>query len=99
MIISLIVLSGGYSFYEHFSNRFCRFCGKEFSRELKEHPGWKEPYQTDLKIDKIYEYDRENTLEELDQFCSDCDFVFNLAGVNRPKDPKEFKEGNFGFAS
>ncbi len=36
---------------------------------------------------------------KLDQFCSDCDFVFNLAGVNRPQDPKEFKEGNFGFAS
>ena len=44
-------------------------------------------------------YDRNNTQEDLDRFCSDCDFVFNLAGVNRPQDPKEFKEGNFGFAS
>lgn len=47
----------------------------------------------------IYQYDMENTKEELDRFCSDCDFVFNLAGVNRPKDPSEFINGNYGFAS
>ncbi len=47
----------------------------------------------------VYEYDLTNTLEELDAFCSDCDFVFNLAGVNRPKDDAEFMAGNFGFAS
>lgn len=47
----------------------------------------------------IYEYDRDSSLEELDKYCSDCDFVFNLAGVNRPKDTSEFMEGNFGFAS
>ena len=47
----------------------------------------------------IYEYDKTSTLEELDRYCSDCDFVFNLAGVNRPKDTAEFMEGNFGFAS
>lgn len=47
----------------------------------------------------IYEYDKASTLEELDKYCSDCDFVFNLAGVNRPKDTSEFMEGNFGFAS
>ena len=47
----------------------------------------------------IYEYDRESSLEDLDRFCADCDFVFNLAGVNRPVDNKEFMEGNFGFAS
>lgn len=47
----------------------------------------------------VYQYDCNNTLEELDSFCSDCDFVFNLAGVNRPKDNSEFMEGNFGFAS
>ena len=39
-------------------------------------------------------YSRKNTLEELDALCGDCDFVFHLAGVNRPKDPKEFLEGN-----
>ena len=53
----------------------------------------------DICIEKIYEYDRSNTAEDLATFCADCDFVFNLAGVNRPQDPKEFREGNFGFAS
>ena len=52
-----------------------------------------------LAIDELYEYTRESTPEDLDRFCSDCDFVFNLAGVNRPKDPAEFREGNFSFAS
>ncbi len=47
----------------------------------------------------IYEYDIQNTVEDLDRFCADCDFVFNLAGVNRPKDQIEFMAGNFGFAS
>ncbi len=48
---------------------------------------------------QVYEYDIQNTEEELDRFCTDCDFVINLAGVNRPKDPAEFMAGNFGFAS
>lgn len=48
---------------------------------------------------EIYKYDIENTDEELDYFCANCDFVFNLAGVNRPKDNSEFMKGNFGFAS
>lgn len=52
-----------------------------------------------IHIDEIYEYDLNNTAEELNAFCRDCDFVFNLAGVNRPKDQSEFMEGNFGFAS
>ncbi len=47
----------------------------------------------------IYEYDRLSTFEELDSYCTDCDFVFNLAGVNRPQNTEEFMEGNFGFAS
>lgn len=47
----------------------------------------------------IYEYDKESSLEELDLYCKNADFVFNLAGVNRPKDIKDFKEGNFGFTS
>ena len=46
----------------------------------------------------VYEYDLNNTPEQLDQFCSDCDFVFHLAGVNRPKEEKEFREGNVGFS-
>ncbi|MBP3769948.1 MAG: NAD-dependent epimerase/dehydratase family protein [Lachnospira sp.] len=52
-----------------------------------------------IKIDEIYEYDIDNTLEELDMYCSKCDFVFNLAGVNRPENPDDFMNGNFGFAS
>ena len=52
-----------------------------------------------IRIDEIYEYDIDSTPADLDNYCRDCDFVFNLAGVNRPKDPEEFMKGNFGFAS
>ena len=53
----------------------------------------------DLKIDEIFEYDIDSDLSLLDRYCKEADFVFNLAGVNRPKDQSEFMEGNFGFAS
>lgn len=52
-----------------------------------------------LVIDEICEYDLGNTADELDRFCADCDFVFHLAGVNRPEDPADFMKGNFGFTS
>ncbi|MBQ3417946.1 MAG: NAD-dependent epimerase/dehydratase family protein [Ruminococcus sp.] len=52
-----------------------------------------------LKIDEIYEYDIDSTEAELDEYCRKADFVFNLAGVNRPKDNAEFMQGNFGFGS
>ena len=52
-----------------------------------------------IQIDEIYEYDMDSTHEQLEEYCSKCDFVFNLAGVNRPKNPEEFMQGNFGFAS
>lgn len=52
-----------------------------------------------LQIEDIFEYDMDSTLEELDTYCANADFVFNLAGVNRPKEQSEFMEGNFGFAS
>ena len=52
-----------------------------------------------LCIDEIYEYDVDSTPEELDAYCQSADFVFNLAGVNRPENPEAFMEGNFGFAS
>ncbi len=52
-----------------------------------------------IQIDEIYAYDIDNTPEELDEYCGKADFVFNLAGVNRPKDQSEFMAGNFGFAS
>ena len=47
----------------------------------------------------VFAYDLQNTPEELDRFCRDCDFVLHLAGVNRPQDPAEFQKGNFGFTS
>lgn len=51
------------------------------------------------KIDDVYEYDIKNTKEDLEKYCKNASFVFNLAGVNRPKDEADFKKGNFGFAS
>ena len=52
-----------------------------------------------IQVDAVYEYDLDSTPEELDAWCKDCDFVFNLAGVNRPQNQEEFMQGNFGFAS
>lgn len=52
-----------------------------------------------LKINEIYEYDIDSTAEELNEYCRKADFVFNLAGVNRPRNDAEFMAGNFGFAS
>ena len=75
------------------------FVGRNLVENLKNIRDGKNKARPNLSIETIYEYDRHNTLEELDQFCTDCDFVFNLAGVNRPKDPAEFRAGNFGFAS
>ena len=51
-----------------------------------------------LHIEEIYEYDLGDE-DKLDEYCSKCDFVFNLAGVNRPDNPEDFMKGNFGFAS
>lgn len=52
-----------------------------------------------VHIDEVFEYDIDSTPEELDRYCKEADFVFNLAGVNRPKDNDEFMRGNFGFAT
>lgn len=52
-----------------------------------------------IKIEEIYEYDIDSTKEKLEEYCQKCDFVFNLAGVNRPENPEDFMNGNFGFAS
>lgn len=52
-----------------------------------------------IHVDNIYCYDIDSTPEQLDAYCADCDFVFNLAGVNRPQNNEEFMQGNFGFAS
>lgn len=52
-----------------------------------------------LQIDEIYEYDLDSTEAQLEEYCKKADFVFNLAGVNRPENPEDFMKGNFGFAS
>lgn len=75
------------------------FVGRNLCAQLKNIRDGKARFYGDLQIDDVYEYDLDSTEEELDSWCRDCDFVFNLAGVNRPKDPEEFMRGNFGFAS
>ena len=75
------------------------FVGKNLCASLKNIQDGKDIRFPDLKIDALFEYDLGNTQEELDAWCRECDFVFNLAGVNRPKEQSEFMEGNFGFAS
>lgn len=75
------------------------FVGRNLVENLKNIRDGKNKTRPELKVDEIYEYDLNNTIEELEEYCAKADFVFNLAGVNRPKDPKEFREGNFGFSS
>ena len=75
------------------------FVGRNLVESLKSLRDNKDRTRPNLKVEEIYEFDRDTDLELLDEYCEKCDFVFNLAGVNRPKDPKEFMEGNFGFAS
>ena len=75
------------------------FVGQNLVATLKNIRDGKDRTHPNLTIDEIYEYDLGSTAEELDEACRKADFVFNMAGVNRPQDPKEFMEGNFGFAS
>ena len=75
------------------------FVGKNLCAELKNIRDGKAKCWGDVAVEEVYEYDLGNTQEELDAWCAKCDFVFNLAGVNRPKDTSEFMAGNFGFAS
>ena len=75
------------------------FVGRNLCAQLNNIKDGKAKCYGDLVVDEVFEYDIDSTPEQLDQWCRDCDFVFNLAGVNRPKDPKEFMEGNFGFAT
>lgn len=76
------------------------FVGKNLCAELKNvKEGKSKCWGPELVVDEVFEYDLGNSLQELDEWCSRCDFVFNLAGVNRPKETSEFMEGNFGFAS
>lgn len=75
------------------------FVGKNLCAQLNNIKDGKAKCYGNLTVSEVYEYDIDSTPEQLDQWCRDCDFVFNLAGVNRPQDPKEFMEGNFGFAT
>nr|WP_239463062.1 NAD-dependent epimerase/dehydratase family protein [Collinsella intestinalis] len=77
------------------------FVGRNLCESLKSIRDGKdrrEHYQSLLPL-TVYEYDRDGTQEELSLYCAEADFVFNLAGVNRPEDPADFMAGNFGFAS
>ena len=75
------------------------FVGQNLVANLKNIQQGKNRTRPALQIDEIYEYDINSTPQELETYCSQADFVFNLAGVNRPKDQSEFMQGNFGFAS
>lgn len=75
------------------------FVGRNLCSQLNNIKEGKARWYAGVEIDEVYEYDIDSTPEQLDEWCKECDFVFNLAGVNRPQDPKEFMEGNFGFAT
>lgn len=75
------------------------FVGRNLVENLKTLRDGKNRTRPALHVDEIYEYDTQSTPEELEKYCAKADFVFNLAGVNRPKDPAEFRAGNFAFAS
>ena len=75
------------------------FVGKNLFEALKNLRDNKDRTRPSLSIDEIFEYDIDTDKALLSDFCRECDFVFNLAGVNRPKDDGEFMKGNFGFAS
>ena len=75
------------------------FVGKNLCEALKNIRDGKDRTRSELKIEEIYEYDIDSSYDQLQEWCQKADFVFNLAGVNRPKEQSEFMEGNFGFAS
>ena len=75
------------------------FVGKNLCAQLNNIKDGKARCYGELKISDVFEYDLDSTPEQLDNWCKEADFVFNLAGVNRPKDNDEFMKGNFGFAS
>lgn len=75
------------------------FVGKNLCAQLNNIKDGKARCYGELQIEEVFEYDLDSPPEQLDQWCKECNFVFNLAGVNRPKDNDEFMKGNFGFAS
>ena len=75
------------------------FVGKNLCANLRNIQEGKDRRFPGLSIDEVFEYDLDSTPEQLDRWSAEADFVFNLAGVNRPQNSSEFMEGNFGFAS
>ena len=73
--------------------------GKNLSAALQNIKDGKDKTHPSVEIDEIYLYDIDSSEELLQVACSKADFVFNLAGVNRPQNNEEFMQGNFGFAS
>ncbi len=75
------------------------FVGKNLCSALRNISEGKDRTRPNIFIDEIYEYDIQTDNALLDEYCKDCDFVFNLAGINRPLNDEEFMQGNFGFVS
>ena len=75
------------------------FVGKNLCAQLNNIREGKNKSYGNLSVSEVFEYDIDSSLEQLDTYCQACDFVFNLAGVNRPQNQEEFMQGNFGFAS
>ena len=75
------------------------FAGRNLVENLKNIRDGKNKTRPNIQIDDIFEFDIDTDKSLLDEYCTQADFVFNLAGVNRPKDNSEFMAGNFGFAS
>lgn len=75
------------------------FVGKNLCAQLNNIREGKARWYAGVVVDAVYEYDIDSTPGELDRWCKECDFVFNLAGVNRPQNTNDFMKGNFGFAS
>lgn len=75
------------------------FVGKNLVVQLNNIKSGKAKFYGDVVVDEVFEYDIDSTVEQLDSYCREADFVFNLAGVNRPQNNDEFMAGNFGFAS
>ena len=73
--------------------------GTALCNNLKNIRDGKNKTRSEIAIEELYEYDLGSTAEELDEYCQKSDFIFNLAGVNRPENPEDFMKGNFGFAS
>ena len=74
------------------------FVGKNLVENLKNIKDGKDKTHPQIQVDELYLYDIDTPLEVLEEGCQNADFVFNLAGVNRPQNKAKFMECNFGFA-